>query len=206
MSKEHEREKKIEALRKLRKYEKDGSCDNHEQDASGQLKKEETQEQKADAKTKEGIRVEELTETLQRLQAEFENYKKRAEKEKQEIVKYAEERLIISILPILDSFELALKNTGNKETFTKGVEMIFAQLYSALESRGLRPIEATGKIFDPYKHEALMKAFSEKEEEIVIEELQRGYMLNNRVIRHSKVKISQGRKDDNKANSAEKSA
>jgi molecular chaperone GrpE len=147
------------------------------------------------------LKIRELTDTLQRLQAEFENYKKRVDREKQEFVKYAAGTMALKLLPLLDSFEFALKGTEDKEKFTKGVEMIFAQFYSILENEGLRPIEAIGKKFDPYKHEVLMKDFSDKDEDIVIEEMQKGYMLNDKVIRHSKVKISKG-KDDNKRNSA----
>lgn len=159
-------------------------------------KKKKTKKEKIDKDSK----IKELTETLQRLQAEFENYKKRVDKEKQEFIRYAEEKLVVKLLSILDSFELALKNTTDKEKFIKGVEMVFAQLYSVLESEGLKPIEALGKKFDPYNHEVLMKAFSDKEEDKVIEEFQRGYTFNDRVIRHSKVKISQGKKHDNKTN------
>lgn len=135
-------------------------------------------------------RIKELTDTLQRLQAEFENYKKRAEKQGEELGKYLKADLIARLLPTLDSFEMALKNTSDKEKFIKGVELIFAQLYSLLESEGIRPIKAVGEQFDPYRHEVLMKQESDKEEDIILEELQKGYMLNDKVLRHSKVKVS----------------
>ena len=134
--------------------------------------------------------IEELTDTLKRLQAEFENYKKRADKEKSEFAKYAHAGIIAGILPVLDSFEIALKNTSDKEKFVEGMKMVYAQLYSTLEAEGLRPIEASGEKFDPYKHEVLMKEESDKPEGIVLEEFQRGYMLNDKVLRFSKVKIS----------------
>lgn len=156
-------------------------------------------EEKNDKKQKEifGKKPEEkeviadLTDSLQRLQAEFENYKKRVEKEKKEIVKYAEANLIYKLLPILDTFEIALRNTNDHEKFVKGVEMIYAQLFSALESEGLKPIESLGKKFDPYLHDVMLKQKSDKEDGIVLEELQAGYMLNGKVLRHSKVKISE---------------
>ena len=135
--------------------------------------------------------IAELTDTLQRLQAEFENYKKRVDKEKQEFMKYAHADLILELLPLLDSFEMALRNTTDKEKFIKGIEMVFAQFYSILEKQGLRQINALGQKFDPYKHEVLMRQKSDKEEDTVLEELQRGYTLNNMVLRHSKVKISE---------------
>jgi len=139
--------------------------------------------------------IAELTDSLQRLQAEFENFKKRIEKEKNEFVKFSQAGLILEMLPLLDSFELALKSTKNNEKFVKGIEMIYAQLYSTLEKSGLRPILAVGQKLDPYKHEVLMREKSDKEEDMVLEELQRGYMLADKVLRHSKVKISEKVKD-----------
>lgn len=135
-------------------------------------------------------KIEELTDTLKRLQAEFENFKKRIEKEKIEFVKYAHADVVASMLPVLDSFEIALKNTTDKEKFVEGIKIIYAQLYSALEAEGLKPIKATGEKFDPYKHEVLMKQESEKPDDTILEEFQKGYMLNDKVLRHSKVKVS----------------
>jgi molecular chaperone GrpE len=126
--------------------------------------------------------------TLQRLQAEFENYKKRTDKEKQMVCEYSNRDLITKMLPVLDSFELALKNTSDLKKFKEGVELIYAELYSLLKAEGLRPIEAVGKKLDPYIHEAVMKEDSDKDD-IVLEDFQKGYMLKDSVIRHSKVKI-----------------
>ena len=136
-------------------------------------------------------KIAELTETLQRLQAEFQNYKKRTEKETQLLSKYASQVVIAKLLPVLDSFELALKNTNTeKDRFIKGIEIIYAQFFSVLESEGIKPIKAVGKKFDPYYHEVLLQEPSEKEEDIVLEEFQKGYMINDRVIRFAKVKLS----------------
>ncbi|MBS3122899.1 nucleotide exchange factor GrpE [Candidatus Woesearchaeota archaeon] len=134
--------------------------------------------------------ITELTELLQRLQAEFENYKKRVDKEKQEFCKLANAEFVSKLLPILDSFGLALKNKDQEEDFVKGVELIYSQLFDVLEKQGLRPIQALGRKFDPYSHEALLQQESDKEDNIVLEELQTGYMFNNRLVRTSKVKIS----------------
>ncbi|MBW2980366.1 nucleotide exchange factor GrpE [Candidatus Woesearchaeota archaeon] len=150
------------------------------------------------SETSQKEKIKELTETLQRLQAEFENYKKRVDKEKAEFVKYSKHELIAKLLPILDSFKLAIKNGKNNPDFFKGIELIFSQFYSALEAEGLRPIEALGKKFDPYKHEVLMQETSDKEEDIVLEELQKGYMLNDKVLRHSKVKVSKKKEEKKK--------
>ena len=134
--------------------------------------------------------IEELTDTLKRLQAEFENYKKRVDREKSEFMKYAHADVVESMLPVLDSFEIALKNTNDKDKFIEGVKIIYAQFHSMLEANGLKPIKAFGEKFDPYRHEVLMKEESDKPDETILEEFQKGYMLNDKVLRHSKVKIS----------------
>jgi molecular chaperone GrpE len=136
-------------------------------------------------------KIAELTEFSQRIQAEMENYKKRCDRDSTEFRKYCHAELIAKLLPILDSFELAFKNTEKKEDFVKGVELIFSQLYDALEKEGLRIIKAKGERFDPYKHEALLTQKTEKdtEDDIVAEELQKGYMFKDKILRYSKVKI-----------------
>lgn len=162
---------------------------------------EQKKEEKQDNKKEEGAKkpeeieekaqkIEELTDALKRLAAEFENFKKRNEKEKTEFVKYAHADIIANILPVLDSFELAFKNTNDKDKFIEGMKIVYAQLYSILEAQGLNPIKAAGEKFDPYRHEVLMKEQSDQPDDTILEEFQKGYMLNNRVIRHSKVKIS----------------
>ena len=142
--------------------------------------KQENQEGKLkQKKTKE----EQYLEQLQRLQAEFDNYRKRTEKEKQEILKSANKDLIIKLLNILDNFELALKHTNNE-----GIKMIYSELYSILEKQGLISIKAQGK-FNPELHEVLIQEEGKKDG-IILEELQKGYTLNDKLIRASKVKIS----------------
>jgi len=125
----------------------------------------------------------ELTETLQRLQADFENYKKRVDKEKLQFIDYANKEMVIDLLPILDNFELILKNSKDE-----AVKMLYAELFSLLEKKGLKKIKA--EKFDPYLHEALISEKSDKAEGTILEELQSGYMLNDQVVRHTKVKIS----------------
>lgn len=150
-------------------------------------KKHEKQEKSTEPDPKDET-IKELTDTLQRLQAEFENYKKRQDKENKNYVEYAEEKLLTKILPVMDSFEISLKNTSDPEKFKKGVELIFAQLSSVLKESGLKKIEAQGQ-FDPYLHEVLMTEKGEEEGKI-LEELQIGYKLKDKVIRHTKVKVS----------------
>jgi molecular chaperone GrpE len=137
--------------------------------------------------------VDDLTNTLKRLQAEFENYKKRVDKENAQFLKNANAELIKDILPVLDSFELAIKNSnGNAEitTFKKGLELIYAQLFGILESEGLRPIQTKDQRFDPFKHEVLMVKESEHDDDHILQEFQKGYMFNDTVLRHAKVMIS----------------
>lgn len=130
--------------------------------------------------------VTDLTDSIKRLQAEFENYKKRTNKEKLDFTQYACANVISKLLPILDSFEAALKN--NK--LNDGTELILKQFEDILHAEGLKKIQTDGQKFDPYKHEVMMQEESEKEDGVILEELQSGYELNGHVIRHSKVKIS----------------
>jgi molecular chaperone GrpE len=138
--------------------------------------------------------IAELTDTLKRLQAEFENYKKRADKECNNIIKNANSGLIKELLPVLDSFELALKNDNYQspelEKFHKGLELIYSQLYSILEDQGLRSIDTKNQKFDPFRHEVLMIKESTEPDDKILQEFQKGYFLNENIIRHSKVMIS----------------
>lgn len=134
------------------------------------------------------VETAEYKELLQRLQAEFENYKKRTEKEMQQHKEYAVAYFIKKLLPMLDSFELALKNNCSTEMLRKGLELIYVQLHTTLAAEGLKPINAVGEKFDPYVHEAIVHQASEQDN-IVIEEMQRGYIFKDAVLRHSKVKV-----------------
>ena len=134
--------------------------------------------------------VRELTELLQRVHADFVNYKRRIEEESKMMAQCASEDLIEKLLPILDNFELALQHKDNNAEFTKGIELIYSQLLDTLKKEGLAPIDAVGKKFNPREHEALMTEKSGREEGIVIEEFQKGFKLGDKVLRHSKVKIS----------------
>jgi molecular chaperone GrpE len=135
-------------------------------------------------------KIDELTNDLKRVQADFENYKKRVEKENAKFREYSKAELITKLLPVLDSFDIAIKSTKNNEEFVKGVELIYAQLHSILKEEGLQPICAEGKRCDPYLHEVMLFEKSDRPEDTVLEELQRGYRLKDCVLRHSKVKVS----------------
>lgn len=138
-------------------------------------------------------KAEEYYNHLQRLKAEFDNFRKRTVKEKEEAAKYASERIVLSLLPILDNFERALESTkSNKdfESFSQGVEMILRQLQKVLENEGLKSFDVIGSEFDPNLHEALIREESDQDENIILEELQKGYCLKDKVIRPSRVKVS----------------
>jgi len=130
-----------------------------------------------------------------RLQAEFDNAKKRMQKQQEDFVKYANESLICELLGILDDLERSIEACETKhqdsEAFLKGIEIILSHLYELLKKNNVKPIEAKGKIFDPNYHEALMQVENnELPENTVVEELQKGYLLGDRVIRTAKVKVS----------------
>jgi molecular chaperone GrpE len=144
----------------------------------------------------------EFADKVLRLQADFENTRKRIEREKQDFVKFANEGIILELLNILDDLErtvnLAETHKENPEVFLKGVEMILAHLYEMLKEYGVKPIEAEGKIFDPHCHEALMQVENKDlPEHTIVEELQKGYQLNDRVIRTAKVKVSKKEEEKN---------
>lgn len=134
-------------------------------------------------------------ERLLRLQADFENTRKRLEREKQDFVKFANEGIISELLNVLDDLErtveLAQEKHEDLPAFLKGVEIILAHLYEMLKEYGVKPIDSQGKLFDPHLHEALMQVENKDlPENTVVEELQKGYLLNDRVIRTAKVKVS----------------
>jgi len=134
-----------------------------------------------------------IVELLQRTQANFENFRKQTEKRVQDIQKFANKDLILQILPILDNFELALKNCkSDSNEFVKGIELIYSQIFTILENQGIKTIQTENQKFDPNLHEALMKVGSCKPENTIVEELQKGFVLNDKVIRCAKVKISAG--------------
>ncbi len=137
--------------------------------------------------------IAEYVDQLKRLQAEFENYKKRAAREREEHLKYANEQLILKLLEVLDDFDRALEASEVSrecETLRSGLDLTSKKLHGILEAEGLSRIEAVGKVFDPLKHEALLVEHSdEHSEDVVIGELDKGYELRSKVIRPCKVKV-----------------
>jgi len=132
----------------------------------------------------------------QRAQADFINYKRRSEQEKEEISKFANTLLILNLLPVLDDLERAFTSIPPhlaKLTWVDGIRLIERKLQASLEAQGLSPIKALGELFDPNLHEAAMH--TKGKEGIVIEELQKGYKLHDRVIRPTMVVVGNGEED-----------
>jgi molecular chaperone GrpE len=134
---------------------------------------------------------EELIDTLQRLQADFDNYRKRAARDQEALVARAGERIVKELLPVLDDLERALEAVESHEEakLEDGVKLVHRQLEQLLEREGLAPVETDGK-FDPHVHEALLTQPSESEEGSVIEVLQKGYRLGERVLRPARVVVA----------------
>jgi molecular chaperone GrpE len=137
---------------------------------------------------------EDYQQRLLRTQADFDNFRRRTVKEKEELGKYASAKLITELLPVIDNFERALSSSGEStdaNSYIKGVEMIFRQLEGVLKAEGLIPMEAEGQPFNPEFHQAIMQVESDEHEEgIVVEVVQKGYLLKDKVLRPAMVKVS----------------
>ncbi len=152
-------------------------------------------------------RAEENLRNWQRTQADFINYRRRAEQERAEVVRYAEAQLILDLLPVLDDLDRAMA-TIPKElqdfTWLQGIALIDRKLRAILERHGLTPIEALGKEFDPLYHEAVMREDGEVgDQTVVVAELQKGYKLHDRVLRPTLVKVGPARKEEQPQASSE---
>ncbi len=134
--------------------------------------------------------LEDLNNKLLRLQADFINYKNRVEREKENIYSYALEDIMSQLLPVLDNFERALNNMEEANSYYEGVKMIYDQMVDVLSKNGLKEIDCLNKPFDPNFHHAVMSEESDKEEGTILEVLQKGYMLKDKVIRPSMVKVA----------------
>ena len=149
---------------------------------------------KKEKKDKKDEKIEELTDRLTRQMAEFDNFRKRTEKEKSQMYDMGAKTIVEKILPVIDNFErgLAAVPEDNKEdAFVVGMDKIYRQMLTVLEEAGVKPIEAVGAEFDPNFHNAVMHVEDETlGENVVAEELQKGYMYRDTVVRHSMVKVA----------------
>lgn len=168
-----------------------GSAETSETPEEDNAPEAEKTEEKAEEKTEE--KADDGNEKYVRLMAEFQNYKKRVAKEKNDIREYATEKLVMELLPVLDNFERALAASAEDDPagYAKGMELIFTQMVTELQKSGLVEVEAEGQDFDPTKHNAVM---TEENEELesgkVSKVLQKGYALNDKVIRPSMVAVT----------------
>ena len=144
-------------------------------------------------KDKKDEKIEELTDKVQRQMAEFDNFRKRTEKEKSQMFDFGAKSVIEKILPVIDNFERGLAQAGedSDDPFVQGMEKVYKQMLTELEAIGVKPIEAEGKEFNPDLHNAVMHCEDDSVgENIVVQELQKGYTYHDTVVRHSMVKVA----------------
>ena len=159
----------------------------------GPFKKKEKKKEKQ--KDKRDERIEELTDQVKRQMAEFENFRKRTDKEKTQMYEVGAKSIIEKILPVVDNFErglAAVPEEQKSDAFVEGMDKIYKQMMTVFDELDVKPIEAVGKEFDPEFHNAVMQVESEEYESgIVAQELQKGYMYRDSVVRHSMVAVVQ---------------
>ncbi len=149
------------------------------------------EDEKPEKKDKKTEQIEELTDRLQRTMAEFDNFRKRTEKEKASMYVIGAKEVVEKILPVVDNFERGLASAQEGDAFAEGMQMVYKQLMTALSEMGVEPIDAVGKEFDPNLHNAVMHVEDpEAGENTVVEELQKGYLYKEFVVRHSMVKVA----------------
>ena len=145
-------------------------------------------------KDKKDTQIEELTDRVQRQMAEFDNFRKRTEKEKAAMLEVGAKSVIEKLLPTVDNFErgfTSVTDEQKEDPFVQGMEKVYRQLMASLESIGVKPIEAVGQEFNPNFHNAVMHVEDEEAgENIIVEEFQKGYLYRDTVVRHSMVKVA----------------
>ena len=174
--------------------EEEGAGEDAPEEEAGGKAKEEKKGFFQKKKDKKDEQIEELTDRLKRTMAEFDNFRKRTEKEKASMYEFGARDIIEKILPVVDNFERGLSVISDEEAktaFAEGMDKIYRQLLKTLEDAGVKPIEAVGKPFDPDFHNAVMHVDDESAgENIVVEEFQKGYLYRDSVVRHSMVKVA----------------
>ena len=173
------------------------ASDNTDENASEESSKEEKEnkkpfKKKEKKKDKRDEQIEQLTDRVTRQMAEFENFRRRTDQEKAQMFGNGQKAIVEKILPVVDNFERGLATVEEgADPFADGMLMIYKQLLTTLEDAGVKPIEAVGQEFNPDFHNAVMHVDDEEVgENIVVEEFQKGYMMNDTVVRHSMVKVA----------------
>ena len=159
-----------------------------EEGAAAETPEEPKVEEKKDPLVEAQVKAEQYLDMARRLQADFDNYRKRSQRENEEYRKYACSSIVSDLLTIVDDLDRALEHAGEETEFVKGIPGVRANLMKILEANGLQEIPADGK-FDPNFHEALCTVEGE-EDDMVAEVFQKGYTLNGKVLRYSKVKVT----------------
>lgn len=193
----------VEEAKKTAEATKEEAAEDEAKEAESEDSKEsDTEEKKSgkklfgkkDKKDKKDEKIEELTDRLTRQMAEFDNFRKRTEKEKSQMYEVGAKDIIEKILPVVDNFERgldAVKEEDKEDPFIQGMEKVYKQLMTTLEGIEVKPIEAVGQEFDPNLHNAVMHVEDENlGENIIAEEFQKGYMYRDSVVRHSMVKVA----------------
>ena len=181
-----------ESIEEEEVQEDEGTCDSEEEDAVAEKK---GFFKKKEKKNKQEEKIAELTDRLQRHMAEFDNFRKRTEKEKAQMFEVGAKSVIEKILPVVDNFERGLASVPEdrkEDPIAQGMDKIYKQLMTELENLEVKPIDAVGKEFNPDFHNAVMQVESEEYESgMVAQELQKGYMYRETVVRHSMVSVVQ---------------
>lgn len=202
MSEELKQEKEMNAQEDEKKQteekpepKKEEAADKAEEKAAEKAENKESGESVEDAVKKAEAAEKAAMDRLIRLQADFENYKKRTAKEKSEIAAYTTEGLIKKLLPVIDNLERAEAAADNEEessSYRDGVKMVFDELVGVLKDEGLKEIEAEGKPFDPqYHHGVAVGNEEDVDDQVILEVFQKGYLVHDKVIRPAMVKINQ---------------
>ncbi len=201
LAKEAECESAEEDAEETPEASEDGSEEGSAEDGSGDAGEEESQTEKKglfkkkEKKNKQEEKIAELNDRVQRQMAEFDNFRKRTEKEKAQMFEVGAKSIIEKILPVVDNFERGLSAVPEEakgDPFVEGMDKIYKQLMTELESLEVKPIEAVGTEFDPEFHNAVMQVESDEfDSGVVAQELQRGYTYRDSVVRHSMVAVVQ---------------
>ncbi|AMK16035.1 nucleotide exchange factor GrpE [Methanobrevibacter olleyae] len=139
---------------------------------------------------KKDEKIIELKSHIQRLQADFDNFRKQGDKQKQDLIRYANEGLITKFLDVYEDMGRALENSTNEEEIREGLKLIYSKMKNTLEKEGLKEIPTVGEKFDPFRHEALLTVDSpDYENNEIVDELMKGYTLKDKVIKYSKVRV-----------------
>jgi len=193
-----EDEVKVEAEREVKEEENfDVEPENDENESSKKESRKEKKEKKKEEKEKKDKKdeqIEELKDRVTRQMAEFENFRKRTEKEKSQMFEVGVKTMVEKILPVVDNFERGLAQVPEDkkdDSFVEGMNMIYKQMMTAFDEIGVKPIEAVGKEFDPNLHNAVMHVDDDTlPDNSIVEEFQKGYIYHDQVVRHSMVKVA----------------